>query len=84
MIRCIGRYPEATIEIFNRWGNLVFKKENYGNLSVWGDGNAWWDGSSTNSLTVGKPELPTGTYFYILNLNSGNEKPLTGSIFLNR
>jgi uncharacterized repeat protein (TIGR01451 family)/gliding motility-associated-like protein len=84
MVRCIGRYPDATIEIFNRWGNLVFKKENYGNLSVWGEGDAWWDGSSTNSLTVGKSELPTGTYFYILNLNSGNEKPLTGSIFLNR
>ncbi len=83
MIRCIGRYPNATMAVYNRWGNLVYSKSNYGNTDIWGEEDAWWDGTSTNSLAVGE-ELPTGTYLYILDLKNGNDKPKTGSIFLNR
>ncbi len=83
-IKCIERYPNASIEIFNRWGNLVYKKEKYGNVSQWGEADAWWGGYSNRSLSMGKEKLPTGTYFYILKLNSGEEAPVTGTVFLNR
>jgi len=76
-------YPSAKIEIFNRWGNLVYEKERYGNTQSWGDYEAWWDGRSTNNLQVGNDKLPAGTYFYILYFNDGGEEPVTGSIFLN-
>ncbi|HSO85534.1 MAG TPA: HYR domain-containing protein [Draconibacterium sp.] len=76
--------PNVKVEIFNRWGNLVYEKENYGNIDRWGDVSAWWDGRSTNSWTVGKDKLPPGTYFYILYFNDGNKEPKAGSIFLNR
>ena len=71
------------IEIYNRWGNLVYEKENYGSVEHWGSINAWWDGRSSHGWTVGKDKLPPGTYFYILYLDDGKE-PRAGSIFLNR
>ena len=82
-IKCIENYPDAKIEIYNRWGNLVFTKEHYGNSSVWGETDAWWDGYSDNKLTMGKEKLPPSTYYYILFLNDGS-KPRNGYIFLNR
>ncbi|MDX8340997.1 gliding motility-associated C-terminal domain-containing protein, partial [Draconibacterium sp. IB214405] len=75
-------YPEARIEIFNRWGNLIYEKENYGNVSRWGSTDAWWDGTSMHDMQIGKDKLPAATYFYILYLNDGS-KAITGTIFLN-
>jgi uncharacterized repeat protein (TIGR01451 family)/gliding motility-associated-like protein len=83
-IPCIEKYPDAKIEIFNRWGNLVFKKEHYGNVDFWGEANAWWDGTSSNNWDIGGDKLPPGTYFYVLDLGNGAKKPLAGSIFINR
>jgi hypothetical protein len=77
-------YPEAKVEIYNRWGNLVFEKEKYGNIQTWGNTAAWWDGRSTSGWNVGNDMLPPGTYFYILNFNNGTKEPKAGSIFLNR
>ncbi len=75
-------YPEAKIEIFNRWGNLVYEQENYGNVSRWGSTDAWWDGTSMHDMQIGNDKLPAATYFYILYLNNGQEA-ITGTIFLN-
>ena len=82
-IVCMEDYPNASNEIYNRWGNKVYEKENYGNTDRWGSTDAWWDGRSTNKLTVGKEKLPAATYFYILYLNDGSD-PITGFVFLNR
>ncbi|HPR60422.1 MAG TPA: gliding motility-associated C-terminal domain-containing protein, partial [Prolixibacteraceae bacterium] len=82
-ITCIDRYPDAKIEIFNRWGNMVYSKNQYGNIDVWGDSEAWWDGRSQHKWNLSNDLLPVGTYFYVLRLNEG-AKPITGSIFLNR
>jgi gliding motility-associated-like protein/uncharacterized repeat protein (TIGR01451 family) len=82
-IKCLEKYPEARIEIFNRWGNRVFEKESFGNTDIHGTADAWWDGYSTNKRTFGSGKLPTGTYYYILYLHEGQE-PLNGFIFLNR
>ena len=82
-VRCLYNYENPIIEIYNRWGNLVFKKDHYGNVDYWGtESDAWWNGRSDNKLTIGDIDLPVGTYYYILKLNSS--KVLTGFIYLNR
>jgi gliding motility-associated-like protein len=82
-IKCLEKYPDAKVEIYNRWGNLVYELEHYGNLDVHGPTDAWWNGYSTSKWTFGTDKLPTGTYFYILDLKDGS-KPRNGFIFLNR
>ncbi|SHF19446.1 gliding motility-associated C-terminal domain-containing protein, partial [Mariniphaga anaerophila] len=82
-ILCFDDYPNAKLEVYNRWGVLLYEQENYGNSDDWGSVDAWWDGTSNRKWTVGKEKLPMGTYFYILYLNDGSE-PITGSVFLNR
>jgi hypothetical protein len=77
------RFPSAKIEIYNRWGNLVYEKEAYGNIDQWGPTEAWWNGRSTNGWTVGGDKLPSATYFYILYFNNGGKEPKAGTIFLN-
>jgi gliding motility-associated-like protein/uncharacterized repeat protein (TIGR01451 family) len=82
-IKCLERYPDARVEIYNRSGNRVFEKEHFGNSDVHGESNAWWDGYSTQKGAFGNNKLPNGTYYYILFLNDGN-KPLNGYLFLNK
>jgi len=81
-IKCIEKFPDARVEIYNRWGNRVFEKDNFGNTDIHGSADAWWDGYSSQKLTFGNEKLPTGTYYYILNLNDGS-KPINGFIFMN-
>ena len=58
-------YPENNVEIYNRWGILVFETDNYNNTT-----NAF-DGISRGRTTVKQSDgLPTGTYFYIINYKS--------------
>ncbi len=82
-IKCLEKYPDARIEIFNRWGNRVFEMKNYGNSDVHGTSDLWWDGYSSNKGTFGSSRLPAGTYYYILYLQEGRE-PVNGFIYLNR
>jgi gliding motility-associated-like protein len=51
------------LEIFNRWGNIVYSNDNYQND---------WEGVSTHGLTIGK-DLPDGTYFYKVIIGSFKE-----------
>jgi len=82
-IWCINKYPLAKLEVFNRWGTLVYSKEEYGNEQKWGETEAWWDGSANQGLKTGGGKLPSGTYFYIFypGESSGQKK---GTVFLNR
>ena len=58
-------YSENTVEIYNRWGVLVFETKNYNNQS----NN--FDGLSRGRTTINQSNsLPTGTYFYILKYTS--------------
>jgi len=82
-IQCMYNYDNPIIEIYNRWGNLVFVKDHYGNVNFWGNElDAWWDGRSNNKLDVSGDYLPVGTYYYILKLDSKNVH--TGFIYLNK
>jgi gliding motility-associated-like protein len=66
-------YPNYNIEIYNRWGNMVFK----GNAST-----PDWDGISNQSGTIGDGVLPVGVYFYILNYNDGATASEQGKLYL--
>ena len=82
-IRCLYNYANAEIEIFNRNGNLLYKRDHYGNIDYWGSKEkAFWNGRSENNLNFMGSEVPVGTYYYILKL--GNGKVLTGYVFLAR
>jgi hypothetical protein len=75
-ILCIyPRYPNAKMMIFNRQGQKLFEKEHYGNYDVWGWEDAWWWGTSENTLTIGRSGgLPAGNYVYVLELGNGEVK----------
>ena len=80
-IYCIDKYPEATLRIFDRAGNKLFQKHNYGNLAHWGsDENAWWWGISEHKLTLRRGTLPAGTYLYVLELGNGEVR--TGTVMI--
>jgi gliding motility-associated-like protein len=68
-------YPDYSLEIYNRYGNLMFK----GNKS-----NPEWDGRNSN-FSVGIDGIaPNGVYFYVINFNKNNKAPFQGSLYLNR
>ncbi|NEW83810.1 MAG: tandem-95 repeat protein, partial [Mariniphaga sp.] len=82
-IRCLYLYDNPEMQIFNRNGNLIFKKDHYGNLDFWGsEDEAFWNGRSENKWNLMNDVLPVGTYYYILKLGDG--KVLTGFIFLGK
>ena len=77
----IEDYPDNTIRIYNRWGVLVYTTSAYNT-----QGN-FFDGTSQGRVTVDQNnKLPVGTYFYIFDYqdNTGNQKTLTGYLYINR
>ncbi len=73
LIKNIDMYPENTVHIFNRWGGLLYKGQGYDNNLV------VWDGTSSEGNLGSKEYVPTGTYFYVIDLGKG-EKKITGAI----
>ena len=73
-IKDIEKYPNNTLEIFNRWGDKVFTANPYTNT---------WDGKSEKGLNIGNDVLPVGTYFYVLNLGDGS-KIIKGNVYLTK
>ncbi len=61
-------FPQAVVEIYDRWGSLVFRSES-GYSNPW-DGNAF-----------GK-EMPMDSYYFVINLNSPGLEPVSGSVTL--
>jgi gliding motility-associated-like protein len=64
----LADYPGAKVEVFNRYGQLVYSSRGY---------KTPWDGTSK-----GKP-LPVATYYYVIQLQNGF-KPLNGSVTIIR
>lgn len=64
---------KVIVSIFNRWGTKVFESKNYNNE---------WTGTNP-SLTIGSEDkLPTGTYYYVVELINSGLKPIQGFIYL--
>lgn len=69
----ISRYPNNNLKIFNRWGNILYKKDKYDNS---------WNGTpNVSSLILGSSKVPEGTYYYILDLGIA-EKPKAGYLII--
>ncbi len=58
----LDNYPKNSLQVFNRWGNMIYEAKPYKND---------WDGTP-NKSSMGTGKLPVGTYFYMLDL--GDEK----------
>lgn len=68
-------YPNYSLEIYNRYGNLMFK----GNKN-----KSEWDGRNSD-FKIGIDGLaPNGVYFYIINYNKGNRAAKQGQLYLSR
>ncbi|KAF2082966.1 T9SS type B sorting domain-containing protein, partial [Flavobacterium sharifuzzamanii] len=80
-IRGIECYPENTVEIYNRWGVLVFNIDQYNNNDRVFVGYS--NGRSTIKQTDG---LPVGTYFYVLKYKDSAQKSHqeSGYLYLNK
>jgi gliding motility-associated-like protein len=69
-IRNIDQFPNAVVELFNRWGEELFRSVGY---------KTPWDGTYDN-----KP-LPVGTYYYIIDLHDPRfPKAYTGPVTIMR
>jgi gliding motility-associated-like protein len=69
----IEDFPDCNIQIFTRWGQVVYQTTGY---SI----DKRWDGNSKS----GK-ELASGAYYYVINLrDAAYEKPLKGTVSIIR
>ncbi|MCX7863392.1 MAG: gliding motility-associated C-terminal domain-containing protein [Bacteroidales bacterium] len=71
----IEAYPKLTIEIYNRWGDLLFRF--YGSGTEYADPMNRWKGKFNDK------DLPMGPYLFILDLHNDKE-PITGTITIVR
>lgn len=67
IIPYIDLFPDAVLEIFDRWGRLVFRTDDIA--------NNWWKGENM----AGK-ELPMDAYFFVIDLKIAHVKPVTGYV----
>lgn len=76
-IKGIENFPDNNVQIFNRWGNVVFEKSGYDN----GKSKESWEGQSNKGSDK---MLPSGTYFYLLELNDEKGREFSGFVVLKR
>ena len=72
----IEKYPNNYLRIYNRWGGMVYDAHGYKNT---------WEGTINQGVILQQDDdkLPTGTYFYVLELESGM-KAISGYIFISK
>ena len=63
---------QIALEVYNRWGNRVYKSVDYQND---------WGGEVTEGFFVGR-DIPDGTYYYIIII--GESDKYVGFITINR
>jgi large repetitive protein len=77
----IGKFPDNTVEIYNRWGVLVYQASGYDNVNV------AFRGTSNGRVTVQvNDNLPEGTYYYVLRYvnDKGITKEKASYLYTNR
>lgn len=72
IIEGLSTYPNATIKVYNRWGNVVYQTDDYSKADA-------WDGTSKNG-----GELPVATYYWVLNLGVDNMEEMNGPVTIVR
>jgi gliding motility-associated-like protein/uncharacterized repeat protein (TIGR01451 family) len=81
LVRGLECYPKNRVEIYNRWGVLVFERDQYNNS------DRAFRGISEGRVTVNKSEeLPEGTYYYVLKYEdfNGTNHEKAGYLYINR
>ena len=73
---------QGLYDIFENHELLIYSR--YGNLIFEGNNTKRWDGKANRGLPTQDKLVPTGTYFYVLNLKDSAYKPITGWVYLNR
>ncbi|MBF4519543.1 gliding motility-associated C-terminal domain-containing protein, partial [Flavobacterium sp. ANB] len=69
-IQGIECYPDNTVQIYNRWGVLVFERDHYNNTDV------AFRGISEGRVTIKESNgLPEGTYYYIIKYKDHQSTP---------
>lgn len=63
-------FENAVLEIFDRWGRLVYRTTNVGEEP--------WDGKSKGR------DLPMDSYYFVLDLNEAGAEPIVGTVNLIR
>ena len=61
------------VKIFNRWGAKIYETKNYQND---------WNGFTHKNSVGGSAKVPTGTYYYIINLIESGLEPFAGPIYV--
>ncbi len=64
-------FVDFELKVYNRWGNLVYE----GNQNTLA-----WNGRLHND----KKLVPTGVYYYIINFNDPNYKPIQNTVYVSR
>lgn len=69
-IKYADQFPDAVLEVFDRWGRLIYRTEN-----VYEEP---WDGRSDGK------DMPMDAYYFILELNAFDAEPVVGTVNLIR
>lgn len=79
-IEGLNKFPENTLEVYNRWGGKVFDANQYGTHENWFRGYS----NAKGTIDNGK-KLPSGTYFYVLTykIANGKIKKKAGYLYIN-
>lgn len=70
-INCNDEYPDATLRVFNRWGDEVWRSEGHYT-------NNWYGRNMRDEV------LPDGAYFFVYDFKNGSSKQHAGTIIINR
>jgi len=65
-ISVLEEFPNAKVQVFNRWGELLFEQDNGYKVP--------WDGTYKGKA------LPVGTYYFVIDLKSDRFETITGPI----
>ena len=66
-------FTEHQLKIYNRYGDIIFE----------GNNDKPWFGKINRGLNNHGNIVPVGTYYYILNLNDPDYRPMVGWVYVN-
>ena len=68
-------YPDFELTIYTRYGNLIYRGNNE---------DGFWKGISNEGILFNNSLVPTGIYYYVLQLNDSRyPEPFIGDVYVN-